>query len=267
MQEIISTNNARIKYMGQLKKKASIRKEFKEFVIEGRREMEAALENGYQVKTIYFNPELFTEKEVFDLIKKYRLKDTAFIKINKPVYKKIAYRNSTEGIIGLAKMKEHRLEDLKLSGNPFLLIAESIEKPGNVGAILRSIDGAGADALIMVNPVVDIYNPNVIRASLGMVFSIPIAFTDIPNLHHFLQQNNIELLAATLQNSNLYFNEDYQKPVALAVGAEDKGLSDEIRKIADKHIYIPMNGKADSLNVSVSAALLLYEVLKQRLTE
>jgi len=264
MQEITSTNNARIKYLIQLQKKSSIRKQFKEFVIEGKREIEAALKNDYQLINIFFDPGLFSEKELFDLIQKYRLKTDIF-KISKNVYKKIAYRNSTEGIVAVAKMKDHRFSDIKLKKKPFLLVAESIEKPGNVGAILRSVDGAGADALVMLNPVVDIYNPNVIRASLGMVFSVPIVLSGLDELESFLQQNRIKLFSADLQNANVYFKEDYTVPVALAVGAEDKGLSQEVRKLAYKSVYIPMKGLADSLNVSVSAAILLYETLRQRM--
>jgi TrmH family RNA methyltransferase len=266
MNEIISTNNSKIKYINQLQKKASIRKEFNEFVIEGKRELIAAIKNNYQIKTIYFYPELFPEEELFELLHAYDLR-TDIVKISKNVYKKIAYRQSTEGIIAVAKMKEHKLSELKLSNNPYILVAESLEKPGNVGAILRSVDGAGADALIMANPVVDIYNPNVIRASLGMVFAIPIAIADTEELGNFLKDNHIKLFSADLQNANVYFKEDYTMPVALAVGAEDKGLSQGIRDFALQSVYIPMQGLADSLNVSVSAALLLYEVLRQRLSK
>ncbi len=264
MLEIISTNNAKIKYVAQLQKKSFIRKEFKEFVIEGRREILAALKNDYKLKTIFFYPDLFPENLLFKWIKSYDIK-AEVIKISKNVYKKIAYRNSTEGILVIAKMKEHGIDNLQLSDNPYLLVAEGLEKPGNVGAILRTVDGAGAEALIMVNSVVDIYNPNVIRASLGMVFSIPIALTDLSDLKRFLIDRKIALYAATLQNAHLYFKENYLTPVAMAVGAEDKGLSEAIRDIAFKTVYIPMKGQADSLNVSVSAAVLLYEVVRQRM--
>jgi len=264
MQEISSTNNAKIKFLIQLQKKSSIRKELKEFLIEGKREIIAAIENNYQIKTIYFYPELFSEKNLFDLLKKYQLK-TDVIQISKAVFKKIAYRNSTEGIIAVARTKNHNIDQLQLSQNPLLLIAEQIEKPGNLGAMLRSVDGVGADGLILVNPKVDIYNPNVIRASLGTVFSNQIAVTNLEELSGYLKQHNIQLFAATLQNANLYFKENYKTPSAIAVGTEDKGLSQEIRSIAQKPVYIPMRGHADSLNVSVSAAILLYEALKQRI--
>ncbi len=264
MQEIISPKNSKIKYLLQLQKKSNTRKEFKEFVIEGKREIKAAIENNYKIKSLFFYPNLFSEKEVFELVKNLEPK-VELIKISEHVYKKIAYRNSTEGIIAVAQMKQHSLTELKLSQNPLLLVGEAIEKPGNLGAILRTVDGVNADGLILVDSKVDIYNPNVIRASLGMVFSRQIVLTNTVELNNYLRKNNIKLFAATLQNKHVYYKEDYSNPTAIAVGAEDKGLSPEFRKIADQSVYIPMLGHADSLNVSVAAAVLLYEALKQRL--
>ncbi len=263
MQEITSTNNAKIKNLIQLQKKSSLRKALREFVIEGRREMLAALKNHFQLKSIFFYPDLFPEQELFQLLNKFEVQPEV-IKISKNVYKKIAYRQSTEGVMAIAKMKEHGIDRLQLSDNPYVLVAEGIEKPGNVGAMLRSVDGASAEALILVNPRLDLYNPNVIRASLGMVFSIPVAICTINDLEAFLKNKKIRLFAAGLQNANVYFNEDYTTPTAIAVGAEDKGLTPAIRKIARQQIYIPMKGQADSLNVSVSAAVLLYEIVRQR---
>ncbi len=263
MREIISTNNAKIKYLVQLQKKSSLRKETGEFVIEGIREIKAALENAYQLKNIFFYPELFSEERILELLQEYEV-DVEPVKISKNVYQKIAYRGSTGGLLALAQSKEHKLDNLSLSANPYMLVAESIEKPGNVGAMLRSVDGAGAEALILVNPQLDIYNPNLIRASLGMVFSIPVAVCNLDELKDFLNNNKINLFAASLQNANVYFKENYTVPVAIAVGSEDKGLSKTIRRMAVKQIYIPMKGQADSLNVSVSAAVLLYEIVRQR---
>ncbi len=265
MQEIISTNNAKIKYLVQLQKKSSYRKEFKEFVIEGKREIEAALRNGYHIKRIFFNPELFDEQKLFELLQLSSVK-IEVIKINKNVYKKIAYRHSTEGIVALAKIKEHKLTDFITGANSLILVAENIEKPGNIGAMLRSVDGAGATGLILVNPLSDLYNPNLIRSSIGTVFSTQIAVCDLNELNSFITQNQINLFAAGLQNTNMYFKEDFTGATAIAVGSEDKGLSNKIREMAIKSIYIPMRGQTDSLNVSVSAAILLYEAVKQRLS-
>jgi TrmH family RNA methyltransferase len=263
MQEITSTNNAKLRYLLQLKKKSSVRKEFGEFVIEGKREIIAALNNGYTIKSLYFCPDFISEKDLLDISNRFNLQ-TVFYRFAPHVYRKIAYRDSTEGIIALAKMQTHRLDELKLSENPLILVAEHIEKPGNIGAMLRSVDGSGADAMILANPVVDIYNPNVIRASIGTVFSTQIAVTDTEGLKNFLSENHINMYAATLQNANIYHLENYKEPVAIAVGAEDKGLSEDLRNLAQKQVYIPMNGQTDSLNVSVSAAILLYEAVRQR---
>jgi TrmH family RNA methyltransferase len=263
MQEITSTNNAKIKQLIQLQKKSSLRKARQEFVVEGKREVSLAVKNDFQIDTIYFLPELISIDEVKTWNNDKNIKFN-IIAVSKKVFQKITYRNTTEGLLAVVKMKEHSLNSIKLSENPLLLIAESIEKPGNIGAMLRSVDGAGADALILVNPVVDLYNPNLIRASLGTLFSNQIAITDTSGLQDFLQKNNIDMYAATLQNANAYYLNDYKKSTAIAVGAEDVGLHKEMRKIAKKSIYIPMLGQADSLNVSVSAALLLYEVLRQR---
>ncbi len=263
MQEITSTNNAKIKNLIQLQKKSNARKALQEFVIEGKREIVAALKNHFQLKSIFFYPELFSEAEIHQLLNTYEDKPEV-IKISKNVYRKIAYRQSTEGIIAVARMKDHGINQLQLSENPYVLVAEGIEKPGNVGAMLRSVDGAGAEALILVNPRLDLYNPNVIRASLGMVFSIPVAICNLDELNRFLKTNKIQLFAASLQNANVYFKENYTIPTAIAVGAEDKGLTPDIRKISRRQIYIPMKGQADSLNVSVSAAVLLYEIVRQR---
>ena len=262
MQEISSINNAKIKYLLQLQKKANLRRKTQEFVIEGVREIQKALHNNYSFKSLYYCPELFSE----ELLNKWfqNSHKIEIYAISRKVYEKIAYRSSTEGIVGIAQMKNHGFEELQLSKKPFILVAESIEKPGNIGAILRSVDGAGADALILVNPIVDLYNPNIVRASLGTIFSNQIVICHTEELSDFLQKNQIKLFAATLQNSHLYFKEDYKHATAIAVGAEDKGLSEEIRKISHQSVYIPMNGDADSLNVSVAAAVLLYEVVRQR---
>lgn len=263
MQEIISTNNTKVKYIAQLQKKSALRQQLQEFVIEGLRELEAALKNRFVIKTIYFYPDLVEEQILYKWKEIYK-SDFEMVKISKNVFKKLSYRNSTEGIIAVGKMKSHHIKDIKLSKNPLLLVAESIEKPGNMGAMLRSLDGAGVDAFVLVNSKVDMYNPNVIRSSLGMVFSKQIAVANMAEMAIFLKENSIKLFGATLQNANVYHLEDFTKPSAIAVGAEDKGLSENFRKLMQQAVYIPMLGQADSLNVSVSAAVLLYEALRQR---
>ncbi len=263
MQEITSIKNAKVKHLYQLGRKSALRKETGTFLIEGVKELEKALKNNIKVETIYFYPQIIEKEWMQEIKKKYP--GIEWVKISKPVFEKLAYRNTTGGVIALAKKKSHALEDLSLSDNPLILIAEKTEKPGNIGAMLRTADGAGLDAFILVNPQTDLYNPNVIRSSLGTVFSVNIAIIEDPeSLKKFLKEKNISLYLATLQNANPYYKEDYTKPAAFAVGAEDKGLTEEFRKIPGKGVYIPMKGDADSLNVSVSAAILSYEGLRQR---
>jgi len=263
MQEIKSIKNAKVKYLTQLSKKSALRKKEKMFLIEGMKEIEKALNNEFEVDSIFFNPDIIDNKWINHIQDKYP--DIKWVKVSSLVYKKIAYRDSTEGAIALTKMKNHKLEDLQVPENSLFLIAERIEKPGNIGAILRTSDGAGVDGFILVNPITDLYNPNVIRSSLGTIFSNKIAVVeDLEKLKNFLNKHDIHLYMATLQNANPYYKENYKKATAIAVGAEDKGLSEDFRKLKGKSVYIPMKGEADSLNVSVSAAILGYEAVRQR---
>ncbi len=263
MQEIISIKNAKVKYWFQLYHKSALRKKQGEFVIEGIKEVEMALKNNYAIDFVLYFPDLIDE----NLIKKWKDKyssDFELIKISKEIFEKLAYRKTTGGILAIARTKTHKINDVKLSENPLVIVAEGIEKPGNLGAILRTVDGIGADAFILVNSVVDLYNPNVIRSSLGTIFSNQIAISDFKTIKKFLLQNRIKLFAATLQNSHPYYLEDFTQASAIAVGSEAKGLTQEFREIEHQAIYIPMEGQADSLNVSVSAAVLGYEALRQR---
>ena len=184
--------------------------------------------------------------------------------VSRNVYEKIAYRGSTEGIIAEMKYKERRLEDIKLSGNPLVIVLESVEKPGNLGAVLRSADAAGADAVIICDPLTDLYNPNLIRASIGAIFSRQVAAASSEETIAWLKKNNIQILTAQLQDSSLYYDTPMTGPTAIVMGTESTGLTDIWRKAADKHIRIPMLGALDSLNVSVSAAILLFEAVRQR---
>ena len=184
--------------------------------------------------------------------------------VSRNVYEKIAYRGGTEGIIAEMKYKERRLEDIKLSVNPLVIVLESVEKPGNLGAVLRSADAAGADAVIICDPLTDLYNPNLIRASIGAIFSRQVAAATSEETISWLKANNIQILTAQLQDSSLYYDTPMTGPTAIVMGTESTGLTDIWREAADKHIRIPMLGALDSLNVSVSAAILLFEAVRQR---
>ena len=184
--------------------------------------------------------------------------------VSRNVYEKIAYRGGTEGIIAEMKYKERKLEDIKLSENPLVIVLESVEKPGNLGAVLRSADAAGADAVIICDPLTDLYNPNLIRASIGAIFSRQVAAATSEETISWLKANTIQILTAQLQDSSLYYDTPMTGPTAIVMGTESTGLTDIWRKAADKHIRIPMLGALDSLNVSVSAAILLFEAVRQR---
>ena len=186
------------------------------------------------------------------------------IEIPEQLYRKVAYRESTEGIIAEVEYKSLKLSDLKLPENPLVMVLESVEKPGNLGAVLRSADAAGVDAVIFCDPLTDLYNPNLIRASIGAVFTVPTVAASSEETIAFLKERGIQILTAQLQDSSLYYDIDMRRGTALVMGTEATGLTDLWRKAASAHIRIPMLGRLDSLNVSVSAAILLFEAVRQR---
>ena len=187
------------------------------------------------------------------------------VHVSKEVYAKVAYREGTEGVIAEVRWKERALADLLPKGHaPLIMVLESVEKPGNLGAVLRSADAAGADGVILCNPLTDLYNPNLIRASIGAVFTVPVVACTSDEAIAWLKENNIRILTAQLQDSAPYYDVDMTCGTALVMGTEATGLTDAWRQAADAHILIPMLGRLDSLNVSVSAAILLYEAVRQR---
>jgi TrmH family RNA methyltransferase len=176
----------------------------------------------------------------------------------------MSYRENPDGWLGVFPIPQTSLDNLKLSGSPLIVVAESIEKPGNLGAILRTADAAHADALLVCDPRVDVWNPNVVRASRGALFSVPVVESDNDSALKWLKAHKIRVLAATPSAEELYFNIDLREPVAIAVGTEDEGLTEFWMNGADLKVKIPMMGKVNSLNVSVSTALILYEAVRQR---
>ena len=260
---ITSAQNPKIKRLLQLQQKSSERRKAGLFVVEGIREVERCMEKGYEIDTIFFlNKDL--SENVSKIIEKN--KNIKLFEVSPAIYEKIAYRGSTEGIIAEVKTKDKTLQDLKLSEHPLVVVLESVEKPGNLGAILRSADAAGADALIVCDPLTDLYNPNLIRNSTGAIFSVPCVACTSEECIKYLKENNIQILTAQLQDSELYYDTDMKRGTAIVMGTEATGLTDIWRKAADAHIRIPMLGITDSLNVSVSAAILLYEAVRQRNT-
>ncbi len=261
---ITSLQNPLVKYIVKILHKNSFRRKEKKFVAEGTREVRRAMLGGYKVEKIIFCRDIFTSTGLLDELKKEN-PGVEVIEVTRQVYEHIAYRGSTEGIMILGRQKSHQPDWTTLPDRDlFLLLAEKIQKPGNIGALLRTTDAVGTSAVILSDPLTDIYNPNVIRSSLGTVFTQKIFIAGLDDIKNLKETLTIKIFAATLQNANIYWKEKYTNNVAIAVGNEAEGLSDEFRKWADKNIYIPMNGMADSLNVSVSAAVILYEALRQR---
>ena len=261
--KISSLQNTKVKQLVALQQKSSERRKQGVFVVEGIRELQHCLNAGYTINSIFFCPELTDTGALSSLLSE----STASYEVSPEVYEKIAYRGSTEGVIATVQSKQLALKDLHLSKQPLLIVLESVEKPGNLGAILRSADAAGADAVIICDPLTDLYNPNLIRSSIGAIFSVPCIACSSDDCINFLKQNNINILTAQLQDSKLYYDTDMTCGTAIIMGTESTGLTDVWRKAADAHIRIPMLGQLDSLNVSVSAAILLFEAVRQRKIE
>lgn len=259
--EIKSIQNSFIKQLVQLKDKSRERKKTGVFLIEGEREISLAIKGNYDIETILFVPELYSESQLNDLT----TKQQNTIQINKEVYQKLAYRDTTEGIIAVAKSKSHELTSLQFhTKTPLVLVAEAPEKPGNIGALLRTADAANVDAVIIANPKTDLYNPNIIRSSVGCLFTNHIATGTTSEIIAFLKENNIAIYCAALQASVDYHTQDFTKASAIVVGTEATGLSDEWLEQSHQNIIIPMQGEIDSMNVSVAAGILIFEAKRQR---
>jgi len=262
--QITSPQNSYIKELVQLKEKSRIRKNTQTFLIEGLREISLAIQGGYQIKTILIVNSIINEGKLESLLKKVN-PPIDIIEISKEVYNKLALRASTEGILAVAKNKDLSLKNISFkSKNPLILVAEAPEKPGNIGALLRTADAAGIDTVLISNPKTDLYNPNIIRSSVGCVFTTNIATGTTSEIISFLKENNINIYGAALTASVEYQTINYALPSAIVVGTEATGLSDEWLQNTKQNIIIPMRGAIDSMNVSVSAAILIFEAVRQR---
>jgi len=296
VETITSAQNPKFKNLLLLQEKSKARREQGLFVVEGRRELEHCLAAGFTVRTLFVCPEIAgfggaaadfggaaenyflcsSSKNQFSAAQEKASSvipseasvspssETLIIELPELLYRKAAYRESTEGIIAEVEYKSLKLEDLDLPENPLIMVLESVEKPGNLGAVLRSADAAGADAVLICDPLTDLYNPNLIRASIGAVFTVPTVAVSSEEAIAFLQARGIQILTAQLQDSSLYYDVDMKRGTALVMGTESTGLTPLWRKAATAHIRIPMLGQLDSLNVSVSAAILLFEAVRQR---
>lgn len=262
--QITSLQNPYIKELVLLKEKSRIRKNSSTFLIEGFREILLAIKGNYQILSLLVDTSIISINKIEEL-KSASKKQLEIIEISNNVYTKLATRTSTEGVIAIAKSKELLLKSLQFkSNNPFILVAEAPEKPGNIGALLRTADAAGIDAVLIANPQTDMYNPNIIRTSVGCLFTTQVATGSTHEIIDFLKNNNIKMYGAALTASIPYHTVNFIGASALIVGTESTGLSDKWLENTTKNIKIPMRGVIDSMNVSVSAAILVFEAMRQR---
>ena len=273
-ENITSTQNVKIKELLALQEKARLRREKSLFVVEGRRELGHCLAAGYVPDTVFYCPDIIGREETDIFIRPDEtlsrlvgpgiLRARTLVEVPAFLYDKVAYRGGTEGVIAEMQCSERTLGDLRLSEHPLVVVLESVEKPGNLGAVLRSADAAGADAVIVCDPLTDLYNPNLIRSSIGGVFTVQCCAASSEQAISWLKEHGIRIFTAQLQDSEWYYDTDMKQGTAIVIGTEATGLTDIWRKAADAHIKIPMLGELDSLNASVSAAILLFEAVRQR---
>jgi len=260
IEKITSAQNPKIKNILKLQQKSSERKAQSLIVIEGLREINLAVKAGIKLKQLYVCTDIISIDDIHIELES----DTQIFEISKVVFEKLAYRGSTEGLIALAEPKFYNLNDLKLRENPLIIILESVEKPGNLGAIFRTADAATVDAVIICDPLTDIFNPNTIRSSVGCVFTNQVIAASSDETIVWLKEKGIESFAAALTATENYHETNLKGPSAIVMGTEAVGLSDKWLKNTDNQIIIPMSGEIDSLNVSTSTAILVFEAMRQR---
>ena len=261
--EISSTKNPAVKHACSLRDRRAREKE-KLTLLEGYRELSRAHEYSMKITEVFFCREMFLGENEFQLLDKLAASGARIAEVPPHLLTKMTYRDRPEGLVAIAEMRDHKLSDLALKPNSLYIIAEAVEKPGNLGSILRSADAAGVDGLVICNKCTDIYNPNVIRASTGALFSVPMAEAGTEETMQWLKENKIKSLAATPHTDLIYTDVDMTQSVAIVVGTEQHGLSRQWLDNADMGVRIPMLGKIDSLNVATAATILLYEAARQR---
>jgi TrmH family RNA methyltransferase len=262
-EKISSLQNPRIKQLVKLRDRRP-RDEAGVFLVEGYREIRRALEKGVALRELYFSPDWFLGENEGTLIAQAGSAGAHLFELTKDAFAKVAYRERPDGLLAVAPQWKRALEDLQLPENPFLLIVEAIEKPGNLGTILRSADAAGCHAVIVCDPVTDIFNPNVVRASTGVLFSVPLVVAESAGVHTWLKAHGIHTVATTPAAEKIYSDIDLRGSLAIVMGSEQYGLSEFWLKHSDLTVRIPMAGQADSLNVAMATIITLFEAVRQR---
>jgi TrmH family RNA methyltransferase len=254
---ITSTSNPKVREVLSLEKPRD-RRESGLFVIEGLKEIELAIRAGYRIEYFVRCPDIRHSDQLA------RNLNVPEWQVSPTIFSKLAMRENSGGLLAVAGMKSHNPENLKVDDKSLFIVLEAVEKPGNLGAVLRTADAAGVSGVIVCDNRTDLYNPNVVRSSLGTLFTVPVAVTDSLTAIRFLQQNNTQIYCTYLGASVPYDTVDYCKASAIVMGTESTGLSDIWVQAAARNIIIPMSGQIDSMNVSVSAAIVTFEAIRQR---
>lgn len=252
---ITSKSNPKIKNVVKLQK-SSERREQNRIIIEGRREIERAIACGFVVDTLFICNEILSAEV--------NIEANTIEEVSLEVFEKIAYREGSDGLLAVAIPKYADLKDFKPKKNPLIIVLETVEKPGNLGAVMRTADAAGVDAVIIADPRTDLFNPNAIRASIGTIFSVPLFSCSSEECIEWLKANDIKIYCTYLKASIDYLEADFREGSAIVMGTEATGISDIWVEAADQNLIIPMNGIADSLNVSVTTAIVVFEAIRQR---
>ncbi|MDP1581155.1 MAG: RNA methyltransferase [Candidatus Didemnitutus sp.] len=265
VEKITSLQNPRVKQLVRLRERRE-RDTSGLFLIEGYREVRRALEKNIKLQDLYFCADWFLGENERTLMDQAVAAGAQLTELSKEAFAKVSYRDRPDGLLAVAPQWKRALEELTLSTAPLLLVVESIEKPGNLGTILRSADAAGAEAVIVCDAVTDIFNPNVVRSSTGVLFSVPIVIADSATVHAWLQERGVQIVATTPATPLLYTQADLRGPLAIVMGSEQYGLSEFWLKHSNALVRIPMAGQADSLNVAMATIITLFEAVRQRTT-
>ncbi len=262
-EKITSLQNPRVKQLVKLRERHE-RDDTGLFLVEGYREVRRALEKNIRLTELYFCPDWFLGENEPALLDQAKQAGAQLFELSKDAFAKCSYRDRPDGLLAVAPQWKTGLADLKLSPHPFLLVVESIEKPGNLGTILRSADAAGVDGVIVCDAVTDVFNPNVVRSSTGVLFSVPVVVADSAAVHAWLVEKGIRVVATTPDTPDIYTKVDLRGPLAIIMGSEQYGLSEFWLKESNLLVRIPMAGKADSLNVAMATIITLFEAVRQR---
>ncbi len=260
---IKSLRSTRVKALVRLKESRE-RRRLGRFIIEGKRELLRALESSFCIEQLYYAREFFRDREEEEVLKKASLQGAEVIRLAKRVFERCSYREGPDGLLAVGQARTESLDDLPRTSCPLYLVVEGIEKPGNLGALIRTADAVGVDAVIVTDRVIDLFNPNVIRASQGSLFNVFVAVADRDECLRKFRSLELRIMASSPESPKPYWRADFQQPVALVMGSEKEGISGFWMGRADERIAIPMRGISDSLNVSVAAAIILFEAVRQR---